>query len=268
MKILTLFITVIAFLCLSMPVYGDVTYGLVSHWALDEGQGNTAYDSAGTNNGTLTGNAAWVEGRVGDHALYFHDQRYDYVQGNNSPFDFANTTFTACGWLKTTSNLYIFSEGSYLHGGWSLFSNGGGKARFQLKEGSPNAYDAYDAWSTSQAYDDGNWHHIAAVVTTSTTNANGNKATVYVDGLPITITELNAYPYSPSTEKWCMASLWAISGQSPANYQGYVDDIRIYNRALSSEEIYALYTIPEPATIFLIFSGGVWILSRRRNSNK
>jgi hypothetical protein len=256
-------IIVISFLSLALPVYAGMTEGLVSYWAFEEGQGNIAYDSAGSNNGTIYGSTAWVAGQVGDYALYFDDQKYDYVQGANSPFDFANTTFTACGWFKTTSNLYIVSEGSYLHGGWSLFCDSGGKARFQLKEGSPNAYDAYDAWSYSGGNNDGNWHHIAAIVTTSTTNANGNKAEVYVDGLPVTISELKAFPYSPSTDKWCMGNLYVITGHPSVNYQGSVDDIRIYNRALSGEEIYRLYTIPEPATLLLIGTGFLYLIRKR-----
>jgi hypothetical protein len=256
-------IIVISSLFLSLPVYAGMTEGLVSYWSFEEGQGNTAHDSAGSNNGNIYGSTAWVAGQVGDYALYFNDERNDYVLGTNSPFDFANTTFTACGWFKTTTGVWIVSEGGNIHGGWILYCQGG-EVRAMLKEGSPNAYDAYGAWSnTGGICNDGNWHHVAAVITTNTTNTNGNKAKIYVDGLPVPIlSELIAYPYSPSTDKWSVGSLGG-SGKPYAGYQGSVDDIRIYDRALTGEEIYRLYTIPEPATLFLIGTGFLYLIRKR-----
>jgi hypothetical protein len=38
--------------------------GLVAHWKFDDGSGNTATDSAGTNNGTLNGDPTWTAGRI------------------------------------------------------------------------------------------------------------------------------------------------------------------------------------------------------------
>jgi len=42
----------------------DIKSDLISHWKLDDGSGTTAKGSAGSNDGTLKGDAKWAEGRV------------------------------------------------------------------------------------------------------------------------------------------------------------------------------------------------------------
>ena len=55
----------------------------VAHWKFDEGNGTTAYDSAGSNDGTVTG-ATWTTGQIGG-ALDF-DGVNDYVKTANNIF--------------------------------------------------------------------------------------------------------------------------------------------------------------------------------------
>ncbi|MHC4075479.1 MAG: right-handed parallel beta-helix repeat-containing protein [Planctomycetota bacterium] len=56
----------------------DPNLGLINLWMFDEGEGTTAYDSVGNNNGTLVGDPCWVSGKIGPHALEF-DGAGDYV---------------------------------------------------------------------------------------------------------------------------------------------------------------------------------------------
>lgn len=245
---------IVAAICLfaSFPVYADLTDGLVAHWTFDEPNGNTVYDSAGTNNGTLQGSTSRVAGRIGDYALNFNNQKYDYVRGSNSPFGFENTTFTVCAWFNTSSHIIVASEGGYLHGGWIL-SVQDGKIHTETREGSINAYDAYYAWSAgTQIYNDGAWHQVIAIFTTSTTSANGNSSKVYVDGLQIDLDEHKVYRYSPSSDNWTIGG-WGGGGFLLANHRGMLDDVRIYNRALTDEEVMNLYLeafpIPVPVDI-------------------
>lgn len=252
-------IIVLSVLFSALPVYGSLTDGLVAHWTFDEPSGNIAYDSAGSNNGTLQGNATRVAGQVGDYALYFGDQRYDYVQGNTSPFNFANTTFTLSGWFKTTSNIFIASEGAYEQSGWGLDIQST-KIHFQLKNGS---YDSYYAWSSSsQVYNDGSWHLVTAVITTNTVSTLGNDVEVYVDGLPIGLSENNVKPYAYSSNNWKIGSLQLTVGNM-TGYQGFVDDVRIYDRELSADEVLQLYQIPEPATLFLLGAGFLFLIRKK-----
>src|SRR3989338_5094729 len=72
-SILVSFVSIFAFFFFLLPLsqtHADITTGLVSHWKLDETMGTTATDSAGTNNGTITG-ATFTTGKI-NNALSFN----------------------------------------------------------------------------------------------------------------------------------------------------------------------------------------------------
>jgi len=59
-----------------------------------------------------------------------------------------------------------------------------------------------------------------------------------------------------------------IVTDQPYYYNGLIDDIRIYNRPLSDQEIVGLYNIPEPSTLILLtfgFLGTIGILRLKKN---
>jgi hypothetical protein len=85
-------------------VLGDApTEGLIGHWMLDEVAGITAYDSAGTNDGTLVNGPVWTSGIIGG-ALDF-DGLDDYVDVGDpidGSLDFeAGDSFSISAWVKT-----------------------------------------------------------------------------------------------------------------------------------------------------------------------
>ena len=210
---------------------------LIAHWKLDEGSGTVVNDSAGANNGTVYG-AAWTDGKISG-AMSF-DGVDDYIEGSSSPFDFADTTFTASAWFKTTGTQgMIVTEGG-CYGGWALRTGNisvteTGLLMVMLKEsGSLNAYLA----KTATSYNNDTWYHVAAVITTNTSNPAGNHADIYVDGLIVPTTELKPYSYAPATPNWRIGARYDVS---PVYFNGKIDDVRIYTRALSAQEIQDLY---------------------------
>ena len=84
---------------------------LVGWWELDEGEGQTAYDSAGSNDGTIYG-ATWTTGKLGG-ALEF-DGNGDYIEVNNpTSFEFGTADHTMMMWMKrsgTGNNDKVFSK--------------------------------------------------------------------------------------------------------------------------------------------------------------
>jgi len=48
-------------------------------------------------------------------------------------------------------------------------------------------------------------------------------------------------------------------------FLGDIDELRIYSRALTADEISTLYTIPEPATLSLLALGGIALLRKRKH---
>jgi hypothetical protein len=204
---------------------------LVAYWKLD-GDG---VDSIGGNDGIVYG-AATVDGVI-DDALEF-DGVDDYVEGTDSPFDFEDMTFTVSLWLRKTLDRGVFiSEGSFL-GGWQIadgVSTNSGGIKVMLKRGGSSGLDAYEA-VTTEDYNDGRWHHITAVITTSTASAQGNHADIFIDGALVSVTERNIYPYGAANDNW------RIGASIASNFCGdAVDDVMIYDRGLSAGEIGAMY---------------------------
>jgi hypothetical protein len=80
---------------------------------------------------------------------------------------------------------------------------------------------------------DGRWHHIAGVY-------GGGKLSLYVDGRPDT--------FAPAGPFWCINTPGdhvLIGGnafaQPPQEWNGLIDDVRIYNYAVAPEDIKALH---------------------------
>ena len=81
---------------------------------------------------------------------------------------------------------------------------------------------------------DGTWHHLACVV-------DGNSITLYVDG----IRDPTEFPHQRPAIQLDRSSLGCRLSTQPQNFfRGAIDDVRVYNHALSQDEIAAL--IPEP----------------------
>jgi len=225
-------------LTLSKPVFAVDNNSLVAHWKLNEGSGNIVNDSASGCDGELINGPTWTEGKIGDYALDF-DGLDDYVQGSDSPFDFEDTTFTVSLWMqKTETAQVLISEGSY-NGGWQIsdgshINPGGIKVLLKKKNSIADALQII----TEDKYDDGQWHHVVAVIKTSTTDTQGNNAEIYADGCLVPVVEHNRnYPYGAADDNWRIGA----RPVSPHYFGGLIDDIRIYSDALTTAEIERLY---------------------------
>lgn len=84
---------------------------------------------------------------------------------------------------------------------------------------------------------DDQWHHVAAVLENDGTPVL-TEIRFYVDGVLVPATAINAYPINTGIEPVYIGKVNSIS--LPNYYNGLLDDIRIYNRALADWEIAAL----------------------------
>ncbi|NIP22292.1 MAG: hypothetical protein GWN67_00375 [Phycisphaerae bacterium] len=208
---------------------GDVwcfkTAGLIAHWKFDEGSGIDAYDSAGNNDGTIYG-AAWASGVI-DGALDF-DGVDDYVDVGNDKSLMTNGDLTIIAWIKALENRACIY--SHTWNGWRL-GFGIGNDNYDGRLG-------FYTWNHRQWIKAGSsladdiWHHVAVTL-------NGTQVTLYTDGI-----EIGGDTGAPASD------LTGIGLIGLYNYDwhfgGLIDDVRIYDRALSAGEVEDLYQSQVP----------------------
>ena len=225
------------------------------HWQFEEGSGNTTADAtAAGNDGQLVNmdDTAWVAGRVGDFALHF-DGVDDYVAIDNpESFNFL-TDFTWTAWIRTDgpgANGAIISKSPLDE--WTF----GSKALFIGSEGDREAgHLTFDvgwigALVSNERVDDGLGHHVALTVEFNTF-ANLDSAQLYIDGKPdaflddwdIDTAEVpkelgEEDPAAEGPLKIGRGSdFFPCEEVGPCSFLGVIDDVRIFNEALSAEEI-------------------------------
>ncbi len=204
--------------------------GLVGYWKFDEGSGISANDSSGNDNiGILTGSPTWTTGKVGG-ALNF-DVVDDYVTVIDSSSLGFTQGFTAEAWIRPDTctpagsghNTVIGKESEFLF----AFQTSCKMANYIYAGGSWT----YDSSANIYNVPIGTLSHYAMTY-------DGNKIKTYLNG------ELKGSGTSKSGNMGNTANLLGI-GKRPYSgsqyYDGFIDDVRIYNRALSAAEIAAIY---------------------------
>jgi len=220
----------LAMLCLFThreAVADDTSTGLVGHWTFDEGKGAVARDaSGGGNHGKIMGGAEWTEGRIGG-ALAF-DGTDDFVSiPNESHFDITGHV-TVSAWIRvesfTASWQAIVTKGDRA---WRLHrANKTKRIGFACSDLSRNEVgDLYGKKDVA----DGEWHHVAGVL-------DGTNASIFVDGV-LDASAASSPTISVNDYAVLIGANAQISGRL---FEGVIDDVRIYNRALSADELQAL----------------------------
>lgn len=210
-------------------VPGIPTSGLAAYWSMDEGSGSTAADSSGNgNNGTLSG-PVWTAGNRGG-ALSF-DGTNDYVNAGNPAGLKLTGAMTLSAWIKidtVSGNGRIISKQGYTGSrGWSLNVEASGVGAFQIASNSSSLVTV----NTSAALPTGQWVHLAGVY------EPGTALRIYVNGVLSNSNSVSvpAAQYNSNLNVWIGAR-----PSSECYFDGDIDEVRVYNRALSDSEIAAL----------------------------
>ncbi len=217
---------------------------LISHWKFDEQSGTTAADSAGSNTGTLSGNTIWqpAGGQI-NGALEF-DGSNDYVQvASNSTLD--STTGTWCFWIKPTGN--PAGSGSSPAGSGSIISranSSGSKSGIYIALIPHNTYGTINpAVSNSSSsvltqntviftpnVNYNSWSHVAFVFTA------GNNTKLYINGSAAISYTLGTFSFNNQVLR-----IATDTNTYFYDFKGLIDDVRIYNTALSDTDVQQLY---------------------------
>ncbi len=214
--------------------------GLVGYWKFGEGSGTVSNDSSGNRNDATWTNAAnnvtWVTNSICKfgNCLSF-DNSNDYITINDAPSLDLSGSYSISLWIKSddepTGNEALISkyltEGTDVNYEIFLIGEGAssGQVRFQQANGA-----WYNTCDSTTATTVGKWMNIVGIY-----NDNTDTMKTYING----IEECSfAGPSSPATNN---APVYIGARQGGSLFDGHIDDVRIYNRVLSADEIKRLY---------------------------
>ena len=215
--------------------------GLVGWWP---GDGHARDISGMNNHGTLNGGVSYVSGKV-DQAFNVINIDYadDYISVPDKPsLNFGTGNFSIDAWVKTKDNinyLWIAHKGSInMTPGSSNKASGyhlgvhQGKLSFYMGDGSPTYLNVQPTGTLGQVAD-GNWHLVAATV--DRTSSTGGK--LYIDGNVVFTFDPTARPNSISNNDELKIAYLSYN----VSYQDQVDEVEIFNRAITAAEITSIY---------------------------
>jgi hypothetical protein len=202
--------------------------GLVGWWKLDESSSTTAADSSGNgNNGTLSGGTWQTSG--GHIAGALHLNAFDVV--NCGAGASLNTpSVTVAFWMKPDSLGNVIpvdklpATGSV---GYAVKLRDTGTIWFRVgAEGGP----ALDVYGGSNIYTNGVWTHVACSFDAATGNMR-----MYINGVVEAHQPTYAVTLNASNTTFRM-------GSTVEQYAGLLDDVRVYDHALTSNDVVTVMT--------------------------
>ncbi len=214
---------------LVLSIAGSASADLMAHWKFDEGSGNVAHDTSGNgNDGTFIGDPQWVTGKIGGALEFDGTSEYIEIPFSDSLRVINQGDFTLTAWFRPdeipTEYKAVLQQGDDATGGpgrtW-LFVHQSNEIRSSLG-GSPTG--------SGVGIEGGTWYHGAVVVT-----EGGSTDTVqlYVNGEPAGAPRQDSMEDSEGVFYiGCHKALGNI-------WDGLLDDVRIYNKALTVPEILA-----------------------------
>ena len=207
---------------------------LVGWWRLNEGSGAAAIDSSGNNlHGELVNDPVWVAGVQGT-ALQFSGGNHVAVPGYEGILGTHARTSTA--WINVTkTSASIITWGPSGEGTKWVMRTHNDPASLRLECGRGNTYGTTDLV-------DGEWHHVA-VVLEDDGSPDVSELKLYVDGKLDPIMP-GGTPRAMNTSSGGEFRIAYDLNNTGRTYDGMIDDVRIYDRALSADEIQALIQNP------------------------
>ncbi len=203
---------------------------LIAWWKFDESDGDIAYNSLGKFDGVLNGDPQWWPNDGVNGGVLSFDGTDDYL---STPFviDPALDSFSVFAWIKGSAPGQVIlsqEEGA----NWLMADPTDGALRTDLREPETtgrNASPAGPPLISTAVITDGNWHRIGFV-------RDGSDRILYVDGVEVA---RDTAAGLESSEGGLIIGA-ASPLESGSFFSGLIDDVHIYDKALTAEEIAAL----------------------------
>jgi hypothetical protein len=207
-----------------------ITNDLVGYWKMEEGSGNVLVDHSGSgNNGTLqsTDNVAWVTGKDGlALQLPGSANRFALVPHNQS-LTFGNE-LTIAAWVRPNALRWgtILSKAS--GNGFEFYLSANGLVELWLNRGTSGSSRILRSTYNYSA-DVGKWVHMAATF-------DGTTMRIYINGVQNASRVLAPFTFETTSGDVVIGALAATNQR----FNGSIDEMRLYGRALSQSEIISL----------------------------
>lgn len=209
---------------LSTLITSPLQKGLVGYWAFDGKDVNATQvlDKSGSDNhGAKVGSVSAAKGKLGQ-AMKFNGASDCVIL--NSTITLGNGNWTVSTWVKTST------------GGTVMSNSSGGPVTNEMGVAGDGRifYSNYDGgWNSNfgtAAINDGIWHHLTWV------NFSNQTMNMYVDG------KLEAGGFGSFTTNGGPVNSIGKAWEGHTAIDGYLDEFRVYSRALSAKEIKQLYS--------------------------
>ena len=213
----------------SNSVSGPPTAGLIGYWNFDEGSGTIAHDTSGSGyNGTVNG-ATWTAGKI-NSALSFNGTTNDVV----TPGIALGGTFSISAWV----NPAVIPEGAYVRIAETQYNGGlylgtdtsGTKYQFIVNTGLGATGSCGSGFGCALGGTvSSGWHLVTGTF-------DGTTAKLYVDNAVAGSDTFTA----PSSTNYPLY-IGRYYGGNGYGWNGVIDEVRLYNRALTAAEVVAIY---------------------------
>jgi hypothetical protein len=212
----------------------DPNLNLISWWKFDEGEGDTASDSAGENHGTVH-DTNWTTGIIND-ALNF-DGDGDYVDVGNDNSLKPPLPVTLSAWIKLSSlgnyqNIIALDDQTSRYYGIWFVVGVEDKLGITYGDGSTPGSGSRRSKAGTTALNADTWYYVTAVIRGPT------DISLYINS----VDDGGTYSGTGGSLTYSSgSSLIGMMHDFESSFDGKIDDVRVYDRALSDRDIWLLY---------------------------
>lgn len=236
--------------------------GQVGYWPFDENNGQYAYDEGITaNTGLLQSGATWATGKIGGAVDVTNDDvrvvdNAVLPSGTYATIElWANQSST--GTNRAMATHWDYTGGSPVSAGWSIgVGNSAGTLRVFIGNATNDPGNNYVDTGAS-SWTSGVWHHVVLVF--DGTLAASDRVAIYVDGVKQATTVTGTLPTALLNSSGNLY-FGDFNGLSNRRWNGLLDQVKLFDRALTDEEVKAEYDaqnagVPTGVTLGNIVAG-------------
>lgn len=214
----------------------------VAFWHFDENSGTVTHDLSRMNIGTLEHGAGWTDGKLGGGISFDGSDDVVVISSSQGSVIKDLPAFTFTAWIFPTKAGIIFRKSALLPAPFNVFMAANNS--LGLRAGYTNQTGA---WNGQNSILLNAWHQVAVAYTRN----DGAIPALYVDGILQSLTQISAPSGTPVSDD--TAAFIGNNHLGTGGFGGTIDHAKLYNYALSTQEVIALFKAESVPAL------GLWI---------